>query len=197
MIQKVSSGVSRWLLKAGAISSEDEELYEYAAYSFLFSLAPMALVLIIGGILGMWLEGVLLILPFMLIRKFSGGYHLKSSVVCFISSTVLLALFLWVIRLVVHYEAYTIFSVIVGSSILLLSILSPIDSEERRLKEREKIVFRRVAIVMAVIIGVLYAVLMACGLFTAAVSMGSGLILAALLQLPCLVVRGRERIRQR
>ena len=41
----------------------------------------------------MVVEGLLMILPFMLIRKFSGGFHLKSSTVCLVSSTLLLSFF--------------------------------------------------------------------------------------------------------
>ena len=189
MIHKISGAITKWLVKAGAISEEDKELYEYAAFSFLFTLLPLALVLILGAVFGMLLEGVLLILPFMLIRKFSGGYHLKSSVVCTISSTVLLSLFLLVIRVVTAHSAYPAYSIAVGMSVLLLIVLSPIDSEERRLNERERIVFKKAAVVIALAVGAVYAVLMLCSQPGMAVSVGSGLVLSALLQLPCLVSR--------
>jgi len=87
MISKAASTISEWLLSSGAISEKDRSLYEYAAYSFIFSLAPLVIVAIIGSILGMLAEGIILILPFMFIRKFSGGYHLKSSRICFVTST--------------------------------------------------------------------------------------------------------------
>lgn len=94
MIRKASIAISKWLLNTGAISEDDKELYEYAAYSFLFSLLPLCLVIIIGCAVNMVIEGILMVIPFMLIRKFSGGFHLNSSAVCFVSSTALLSLFI-------------------------------------------------------------------------------------------------------
>lgn len=86
MIARMSSIIVKWLLHAGAISENDRELYEYAAYSFLFSLLPLILIMLLGCASGMLLEGVLMIVPFILVRKFSGGFHLQSpGVLCFFS----------------------------------------------------------------------------------------------------------------
>ena len=43
MISKAASTISEWLLSSGAISEKDRSLYEYAAYSFIFSLVPLAI----------------------------------------------------------------------------------------------------------------------------------------------------------
>ena len=108
MITKMSSAIAKWLLHAGAISESDRELYEYAAYSFLFSLLPLCLIVILGCITGMVIEGLLMILPFMLIRKFSGGFHLKSPGICLLSSTLLLSAFLFIIRFRFLYKGIII-----------------------------------------------------------------------------------------
>ena len=49
----MSSIIVKWLLHAGVISENDRELYEYAAYSFLFSLLPLVLVMLLGCASGM------------------------------------------------------------------------------------------------------------------------------------------------
>lgn len=59
MIRKASIAISKWLLNTGAIYEDDKELYEYAAYSFLFSLLPLCLVIIIGCAVNMVIEGIL------------------------------------------------------------------------------------------------------------------------------------------
>ena len=93
MIHQISKVIVKWLLSAGAISSNEQEIYEYAVYSVIFSVAPLFLVFVIGSFLDIALEGVIFLLPFLLIRKFSGGFHLKSPVVCFISSVTVLTVF--------------------------------------------------------------------------------------------------------
>ena len=90
MIKRLAAVTAKWLLQAGAISASDVELYEYGIYSFLFTMCPLGLVLMISVFLNMVIEGILLIIPFILIRKFCGGFHFQSSVLCGIVSTLVL-----------------------------------------------------------------------------------------------------------
>lgn len=189
MIGGISSRIAKWLLRAGAISENDRELYEYAAYSFLFSLLPLVLVMLLGGISGMLLEGVLMIVPFMLIRKFSGGFHLQSSGVCFVSSTLLLSAFLFLIRHVTEKQSFILFSCLVTAAAIQIFICSPIDNEARKLSDKERTVFKKVARIMSAIFWVVYIALLTFGQSRFAVPVGAGIILTALLQVPCFFVR--------
>ena len=91
-MERCTGKITDWLIKCGAIPETDRELYEYAIYSILLSLSPMLLALAIGALFGSAVQGVLTITPFVILRKFSGGYHAKSARVCFISSSLLLVL---------------------------------------------------------------------------------------------------------
>ena len=88
MTRFFSKALVKWLLKTGAISQQDADVYEYGIYSFLFSLLPFALVLILTVPLGMVTEGFLLIVPFFFLRKFTGGF--QSALPCSVTSTLLL-----------------------------------------------------------------------------------------------------------
>ncbi len=185
----------KWLLDTGAISIENRALYEYGIYTFLFNLAPILLVIGIGICFGMVLESILMIIPFMLIRKFCGGFHLKSSVACFFSSTAVLALFLLGIRWTLRHDQLMIFGILTFLSAVSIIVFSPIDSKERRLTEKERIVFKKTAIAIAVIIALLSGLLALSGHLRSAVSMGNSLILAAALQIPCFFLRKARRDR--
>ena len=185
----MSSAIARWLLHAGAISDNDRELYEYAAYSFLFSLLPLCLVVILGCITGMVIEGLLMILPFMLIRKFSGGFHLKSPGICLLSSTLLLSAFLFLIRLVVDKQPMIFFTFLVAASALQIFLCSPIDNDARKLNEKERLAFKMTARVMSVLFLTVYIVLLLLGQPHFSVPVGTGIILTALLQVPCFFTR--------
>ena len=51
---------------------------------------PLLIGLIIGAVMGKVCEGIVTVIPFMFLRKFSGGYHAKYWWLCIvISSTVL------------------------------------------------------------------------------------------------------------
>lgn len=197
VIKRTAAVTAKWLLQAGAISASDVELYEYGIYSFLFTLCPLGLVLILSIFLHMVAEGILLIIPFILIRKFCGGFHFQSSVLCGIVSTLVLTAFLLGIRLVLDTSGYGWWCVALLLSVAQVIIFSPIDSEGRRLTQNEKKVFKKIAIALSIITVIVCAVLAAFHQMWAAVSIGSGLILSAALQFPCLfskkvAIRGRE-----
>ena len=160
-------------------------------------MCPLGLVLIISIFLNMVIEGILLIIPFILIRKFCGGFHFQSSVLCGIVSTLVLTAFLLGIRLVLDTSGYGWWCVALLLSVAQVIIFSPIDSEGRRLTQNEKKVFKKIAIALSIITVIVCAVLAAFHQMWAAVSIGSGLILSAALQFPCLfskkvAIRGRE-----
>ena len=193
MIKRTANVLAKWLLRAGAISASDVELYEYGIYSFLFTLCPLGLMLIISirpkG--HRVVEGILLIIPFILIRKFCGGFHFQSPVLCGIVSTLVLTAFLLGIRLVLDTSGYGWWCAVLLLAAAQIIVFSPIDSEGRRLTQNEKKVFKKIAIVLSMITIAICAVLAAFHQTWAAVSVGSGLILSAALQLPCLFIRYR------
>lgn len=136
MIHYISAYTAKWLLKSGAVSENDVELYEYAVYSFLFGILPICLAAIIGVIFGRVVDGILMIFPFVLIRKFSGGFHLKSTVICFVSSTLLIAISLFIMQIIDKQNDIIFFSVVVIISSFQIFICSPIDNEARKLTKK-------------------------------------------------------------
>ena len=197
MIRFVSRAVAKWLLKHGAISVNEKELYEYGIYSFLFTLTPLFLVLMVSIPLNMAVEGVLLITPFILLRKFSGGFHFQTPLPCIIVSTLVLLGCLLEISVILEYGSFIIHTLLVYASIVPICILSPIDSENRQLSAKEKSAFHRIAIVLATINAALYSLLLILRTVEIAIPLGTGMILTALLQLPCLFEHQKNSNRTR
>lgn len=189
MIAKIAAAVSEWLVAQGAVTDKDKKLFAYAVYSFLFGMMPIFIIVILGLFFNMVLEGLLLITPFMLLRKFSGGYHLKSSIVCTITSTSLLLISLLAVRIASSHNATNILSIMVVLSSITLFLLSPIDSDARRLSVKERKVFRLIARIITCIFLLFYFLLLLFGQIDIATPIGIGMIIPATLQLPCLVQR--------
>ena len=187
MISKAASTISAWLLSSGAISEKDRSLYEYAAYSFIFSLAPLVIVAIIGSIIGMLAEGIILILPFMFIRKFSGGYHLKSSRICFVTSTLVIILFLLLVEYIISENLINYFAPFVIACTIQIYIISPIGSDARQLSLQELLVFRKIARIIVIAIACIFLLAYVLSLNTFAICIGGGIALTAVLQWPCMV----------
>lgn len=191
MTRFLSKTLAKWLLKTGAISQQDEAVYEYGIYSFLFSIIPFALVLVLSIPLGMIWEGVLLIVPFFFLRKFTGGFHFQSALPCLVTSTLLLLASLVGIKALLPEPPLLAVYLAVYLSLIPIFVLSPIDSINRKLSSKEQRIFRKIAIGLGCFFAVLFTMLMGFELYRTAVPIGGGVLLTALLQLPCLP----ERIR--
>lgn len=186
MTRFFSKALVKWLLKTGAISQQDAEVYEYGIYSFLFSLLPFALVLILTVPLGMVTEGFLLIVPFFFLRKFTGGFHFQSALPCLVTSTLLLLASLAGIKALLSKPPLLAVYLAVYLSLIPIFLLSPIDSINRKLSSKEQRVFHRIAIGLGCFFVALFTLLMGFELYRIAVPIGGGVVLTALLQLPCL-----------
>lgn len=197
MIRFISRAVAEWLLKHGAISVNEKELYEYSIYSFLFTLTPLFLVLMVSIPLNMAVEGILLITPFIFLRKFAGGFHFQTPLPCIIVSTLVLLGCLLENRIILEYGSFIIHALLVYASIVPICILSPIDSENRQLSAKEKSAFHRIANVLATINAALYSLLLILRTVEIAIPLGTGMILTALLQLPCLFEHQKNSNRTR
>lgn len=180
----LTAGIVKWLIKNETITEEDGELYEYAAYSLLTTLAPLFLAMVIGCIIGSLTTSIVLILPFMVIRKFSGGFHAKHAWTCMCCSCGLLTVcFLAASELRFHVWL----GIITADAVLSLIIFSPVDSENRRLQPEEKKEYKQKAGRIALGILGMIALLLLLGAEELAVHGAVGLIMAAGLQVPCVL----------
>ena len=134
--------------------------------------------------MGLALNGVLFIMPFVLIRKFSGGFHAKRADVCFALSVLIISFGIWLtekIYLNVWLHIYVLIS------IFSLILLSPVDSKNRRLGVREKKIYNYIASVLSIIFGIIYVIFLLIGEDTCAICIALGIILNSGLQMICLL----------
>lgn len=176
----------RWLVESETVNREDKELYEYAVYSLFLTVTPIVLILIIGSLLGKTIQGLIIIFPFMFIRKFSGGIHAKKLRTCLLSSSVVLFLVVW---LVDKLNNNIFLSISVFSAAFSLICFSPIDSENRRLSVDERKEYKITTISMTTIFVAIYGVLLYAEFRIYAICIAEGIILTAMLQIPCIVVK--------
>ena len=190
MIYRCAEIMTAWLVKYNAIDSEDKELYEYAIFSILFTFSPLLLSIIIGLLIGRLWECVVLIIPFLFIRKFSGGFHAKKAWICLICSSTLLVF----CTIVSSYIEYGLgLAMVTLAAITILVLCSPIDSESRRLSQEEKKSCKIATIIITFFFAFIDLILYLLQKETYAVCISLGIILTAGLQIPCLFHRTRSK----
>lgn len=126
-------------------------------YIAFLTVTPIVLILSIGSLLGKTIQGLIIIFPFMFIRKFSGGIHAKKLRTCLLSSCVVLFLVVW---LVDKLNNNIFLSISVFSAAFSLICFSPIDSENRRLSVDERKEYKITTISMTIIFVAIYGVLL-------------------------------------
>lgn len=187
MIDKLSASIVNWLQKEGSVTESETQLYQYAAYSLIWGLLPFVVVAAWGIIFDALRESILLILPFMLIRKFSGGYHLSKPGICFAASSMLLGIVVWGIKSIDSTDVATELTIAVILAVICVCTFSPVDSDARQLTAKEIRVFGNAARAIAIIMLIMYLILVAFGRYEIAFPVGIGIILPAGLQLPVLI----------
>lgn len=186
MMEKSAEAVACWLIKCGAIKDEDKELYSYAAYSFILFLSPLFLAVVFGLCLGCVKRSIVIIIPFMAIRKYSGGYHTKHLWTCLLCSSLLLLLCI-LFSFVVLFD-WKLLAAMMMAGISLI-ICSPLDNENRILSPDEKIRYKKIAAILVVLFLLLSMSFYFMELHIYADCISTGIILSAGLQMPNVLKR--------
>ncbi len=192
-MEQLAGVIVSWLIRQEAIEEESRELYEYAVHSFFLGITPLIYAVIIGGLMGEVRTSIVLILPFMIIRKFSGGFHAKREWVCLVSSCLLL---FGCIFTASHIEHNVLFDAIVIWAVVSLIVCSPIDSENRRLEPDEKKLRKKETTIISLFFYIVYIGLLLLGKQSYAVCIGTGMILTAGLQVPCIIKNIAKKCRK-
>lgn len=181
MMEKCANIIADWLINCKVVEETDKELYSYAVYSILLSLSPLALAIGFGICMGCVRQSVTIIMPFVIIRKFSGGYHTKHAWSCLIWSCLLLLLCI-VMSFYIKCGWGTAL-VTVGAAVSLVCF-SPIDNENRTLEQEEYSRYKRMTAVLIIMFLFMDALLFAFQSYTYSICVSIGIVLSAGLQVP-------------
>lgn len=93
---------------------------------------------------------------------------------------------LWCVKIFLSTRTVVLLPSLVSLAMLSLWILSPINNDARKLSERERHAFRRIARILSVIALATYLTMQITTLKSHSVPVGVGIVLVAVLQLPCI-----------
>ena len=183
-MQKYAGTILTWLICQKAIQERDRELYTYALYNMVLLIIPLGLAVMFGWIIGNIRQAIVMIIPFMMLRKFSGGFHSKTPLQCMAISSFLLFLCIKIIFELSCNWKLLIVTAIMGGSLI---IFSPVDSQKRRLEKQQKEQYRKVVCEFVMFFLILIFILWKLNAQKYAVSIAVGIWLSAGLQIPCLI----------
>lgn len=180
--------ITAWLITQNVLSAEDRELYEYSIRSFGITFISVAVAILIGTLMDGLLHSIVFVVPFMLLRRYCGGYHAESFGRCMCYSCILLVFVFQIVGKVQNVLGIGALALI---SVASLYHFSPVVSAARVLSLEElkenKCIARKMLLVYA--LAVLTLLLVHAKEF--AIRLAMGIVLTAVLQVPCLTKKGK------
>ena len=149
MQKKVVDWLCNLQSRRGILKKEERSWYEYAYRLLLSRILIYSIIIALGIITGNWLEMFSFLLPFVFLRQYVGGIHLKKSISCICVSSFLV--FICGEYLAIDSMMGVSFRITWFASIVIILLLAPVDTESKRLdKVERKIYGKRARISLAI-----------------------------------------------
>lgn len=146
MISSAANNITNYLICEKVIKDDDREIYQYGFEQVFSSLLNIATMLLLGIILGIIYQSLVLILSFMALRSYSGGYHANTPLQCYLLTVMSISTALSIMKFIT-IDRFICLGLLVLSSVVIL-LLSPIGSKNKPLDEIEKIIYRKKTIIV-------------------------------------------------
>ncbi len=181
MISNFSSLLTKKLFEKGFIQDEDFELYEYAffmmsSYSFFLVIA-----IVVGVLTNIPLPSFVFYVSFCVVRNFAGGVHADSEFKCLIFTTASVILSIIVIKTLIDLNCLLLPLLMMLFSIIILILLSPVDTHNKKLSSHERDIFRRKTIILVTFIVGVFFIMVIIKIMSIAIALSVAMLLAAIL----------------
>lgn len=138
MITKITNYLVNKGLQNSVISEDDISVYLYG-YTLILEMAVNIIIsIIIGLVFQSLLSVIVFLLVFMPLRSYSGGYHANSALACTIISNVTIAVAVIVVKYELLNGVVEYVPIIEALIVMLISLMSPVDTANKRLSKSEK-----------------------------------------------------------
>lgn len=159
MLNKVSNKIAEILIKQKIVDKDDIEIYQFGIYQAISFFVNILSTIAILAVYDMFFEGLLFCLFYFLLRCYGGGYHAKSPVYCYILSVLLIIVEM---NLINYFNQNTFVNFLIIPSCLIVWILSPIETDNKKLDNLERKVYQgrtRVILLVSILSVILLYVL--------------------------------------
>jgi len=138
MIHGLATRMASVFVTYGESSADDQDIYVYACELLVSTIINISLGLLISFLMGRPMEGIIFILGFVLIRRYAGGYHASTYARCILTFAVVLACGMLILSFVSALQAEAILMVVAGASCIGISLLAPVEHENKILNAESR-----------------------------------------------------------
>lgn len=142
MLEKASERLTNHLISSGVIKSEDYEIYQFGIEHTMLKLIHLMSYVALGLIFGKIPELIIFLIAFIPLREYSGGFHAKTPLRCYLVSCLTVVSILLLFTFAINYLIpFNIIIALVGSIGLFFVI--PVEAKEKPLDEEEKVYYKK------------------------------------------------------
>ncbi len=184
ILAKLSSKIGNNLVRSNIIKEEDAEFYIYGINQIFVSVLNVSSALIIGLILGVFLESAVFMAAYIPLRSFAGGYHAKTPTRCYILSLIIIVIVLFGIKYIPVWNI--VYYVVLAGGVLVVILLSPVEDKNKPLDGIEQKVYKKRVVFIAAaefVISLLFKAIGLDSLFT--------VVVYSFVVLSCMLIAGK------
>ncbi len=154
MITTISAKLASYLCRKNIIDANRKEIYQYGYEVLISGLTGFAIVMIMGAVMKCFLESIMFLAVFVPIRQLTGGYHADSYLKCNIVFTVIFLIVMLVTEAMLSTILFIYIFILSGIFIIAVYEFAPMENPNKPLDEGQKLLNRKTALAVSVIISV-------------------------------------------
>lgn len=146
MFNKLSKSAANNLVRWGVVSGDSVDVCSYGIYILLNTVLNFLTTALIGVMFDMVLESIVLLISYLILRSYGGGYHADTPFRCYVISVAIIMCSLGCIKFfdITQYFYYLLLIVGVG----VVFILAPVENINKPLDECEYKTYRKMSFIV-------------------------------------------------
>ena len=149
MIKYLADRITDYFIKEEIISIEEKNIYRYGSEVTISTILGISLIILIGLLSGQVSGSILFLLCFIPTRVYTGGYHADTYLECNLSFCAIFIVYLAVKNNIPARFDFFISITLIAVSLIIISVLSPVENKYKPLCEKEKIKYKVISIIIS------------------------------------------------
>lgn len=160
MVEKLAQNITNVFVEKGLVDGKKRDIYEYGFAHIITEAVSWALLFAIAIAVHKFTESLVYFFVFMILRHSAGGFHAKTRLGCqalFLGTYILFLILLYILP--DKYYTYIIIPILLFCDVVM-SIICPIDNENKRCSDKEKMKYKRKTILLLAVFTLSAAVIL-------------------------------------
>lgn len=143
MIRRTAEGMAFFFVKRGAIEKEDKDIYIYGSELLISEIICTLLVVVISLCTGKFIETVIYLWSYIMLRVYAGGYHASSHRNCITIFNLCYIGVLCIVEALRYFDILKLLDIVTFIATIIIFSMAPIEDLRKPLDKEEKYIYRK------------------------------------------------------